>query len=149
MPKFKDNAGREWDLALSVSTVKRVRSLAEVDLLDALSGKLLAELAGDVILLCNVLYAICEPQCRAQNVTDEQFGEGLAGQALDDAARAFTEALADFFARPDQRQVIRELAGKIDQALTAAGNLAMERLEQLDPVAIVQSLDRQGETSSG
>ena len=52
MRTFNDNAGRTWTIAINVDTIRRVRSLVSVDLLEAVEGKLIERLAGDPILFC-------------------------------------------------------------------------------------------------
>lgn len=61
MRTFNDNAGRTWTIAINVDTIRRVRSLVSVDLLEAVESKLIERLAGDPILLCDVIYVICKP----------------------------------------------------------------------------------------
>lgn len=150
---FADRAGRTWDLTLNITAVKRVKALTGVNLFDALGGKLMAELADDLVRLVDVVYAIVEPQCKALNITDEAFGESLGGESLDCAIQAFLGALSDFFARPDQRKVIRELAAKIDATMAAAERTALDRLDQVNPEEIVRGLveqaDREAAKSSG
>ena len=60
MKTFKDNAGRTWTVAINVDAVKRVRAMLEIDLLEAVEGKLIQRLRDDPILLCDVLYVICK-----------------------------------------------------------------------------------------
>ena len=92
MRTFKDNAGRTWSLTLSVWTVKKVRDLLGVDLLD-LGGEsasaqkpgLLFRLISDPVLLVDVLYVVCKDQADSASVTDEQFGRAMGGDAIDAA----------------------------------------------------------------
>ena len=124
MHSFKDNAGRIWVLGINVQTVKRVRALVNVDLMDALNGDLIQRLSTDPVLLCDTLYAICKPECDAQSVTDEQFGSALAGDAIDAAAAAFMDELVDFSPAPRRGA----LAAAIDQMRameTRAGEVAL------------------------
>ena len=65
MRTFTDNTGRAWTIAINVDAIKRVKSVAKVDLLEAVEGKLLERLVGDPILLCDVVYALCKPQADA------------------------------------------------------------------------------------
>jgi hypothetical protein len=44
MRTFNDNAGRTWTLAINVDAVRRVRSIVNVDLLEAVEGKLIEKL---------------------------------------------------------------------------------------------------------
>ncbi len=85
MRTFTDNAGRTWTVALNVTTLKRVKTLCGVDLLDAVNdgGKLLERLAGDPVLLCDVVFALCKDQAEAKAITDVDFGSAMAGDPIE------------------------------------------------------------------
>lgn len=105
MRSFTDLAGRRWSISLNVTAAKRVRDLCGVNLLAVIDKpELLAELSDDVIQLVDVLYVLCKPQCDAEGVTDEQFGESLGGEVIDNATSAFLTALVDFF--PGARRAV-------------------------------------------
>lgn len=125
MHKFKDCEGREWGIAVNVSSVKRVKDALQLDLLAVADGKLLTELSDDPLLLCNVLYVLCEKQCEAIGVSDEQFGEGLAGDAIADATKALMEELVDFFP-PGRREILSRALAKVQQAQA----MALKRAEK-------------------
>ena len=103
MHSFRDNAGRAWTVAINVAAVKRVRGLVGVDLYKLIDDgfKPLAALVGDPVQLADVLYCLCKDEADAKQVTDEDFGRALAGDAITLAADAFVEELIDFF--PDER----------------------------------------------
>lgn len=102
---FKDNAGRTWTVALNVLQVKRIRARLGIDLANviALDGEggvkvdLIDRIAGDPCLLADVLWTCAEAEARAAGVTEEDFGRALAGDAIEEAARAFLDELVDFF----------------------------------------------------
>ena len=54
MRQFKDNAGRDWNLAVNVAGIKRLRDLLDVDLMQVIEGDLLQRLYADPILLVDV-----------------------------------------------------------------------------------------------
>lgn len=90
MKSFTDNLGRTWTLVVNVAAIKRVRALCEVDLNAIIeiedgkpAAKLLERLSEDPVLLVDVLYAVCKPECDKKNVTDEDFGAAMAGDAID------------------------------------------------------------------
>lgn len=94
---WTDSEGRRWSTAVTVGTLKRVRDLIDVNLLDVFDGALLARLADDPVLLANTLYAVCKPQADERGVSDEAFGELLVGDAIEDAAQALVHGIASFF----------------------------------------------------
>ena len=108
MKTFLDATGRTWSVSLNVDAVKRVRSLADVDLLEAAGGKLLDRLTTDPILLSDILFAVCKEEAETKGITDEEFGRGLSGDAIDGATTAFLEELVAFF--PKGRRGVLEKA---------------------------------------
>lgn len=114
MKTFKDTAGREWEIAINVTTVKRVKALLEVDLLESFGTELARQLSTDPILLADLLFCLVKPQADALNITDEQFGEGLAGDAIQDATDAFLEELINFSPSP-RRGPLKKFRKKMEQ----------------------------------
>jgi len=116
MRTFHDNAGRNWTVTLNVATLKRIRALTSIDLINIISldehrkpnVELLERLSEDPILLVDVLYAACKPEADAQNVTDEQFGAAMAGDAIEHATNALLEELVSFFPDP-KRKVLQKI----------------------------------------
>lgn len=103
MHSFRDNAGRVWTVTINVAAIKRVRGLVGVDLYKLIDDgfKPLGALVGDPVRLADVLYCLCKDEADAKQITDEDFGRALAGDAITLAADAFVEELVDFF--PDAR----------------------------------------------
>ncbi len=101
MKTFKDTEGREWIVRIDVSAIKRVRSLLDVDLLTVAEGDpeedLLQQFINDPIMLCDVIYCLCKPEADKRDVSDEQFGGGMAGDAIEHATNALLEELVEFF----------------------------------------------------
>ncbi len=128
MYAFTDNAGHSWPIDLNVTSLKRVRMLCEVDLMEVVDGRLLERLVTDPILLCDVLYAVCKEQADEREVTDEQFGRCMAGDAIDQATKALLEALVDFFPQR-KRGVLARAVAKLRQFEARALAVAEERLE--------------------
>ena len=129
MKTFTDNAQREWSVELNVTSMKRIRDLAEVDLMDILGegGNLMVRLQEDPILLCNVIYAICKPQADKLSVSDEQFGEAMAGDAIDKGMEALLAELINFI--PGRKRVLFEKAmGKMSEYQTRLLDLAEAKL---------------------
>jgi len=112
MKTFTDNQGHNWSIVVNVSTVKRVRSMLKIDLLSILvdEGKLIEQLNTDDVLLCDIIYALVKPDADARQVSDEDFGAAMAGDAIGAATAAFLDELADFFPEPKRRLLKRLLA---------------------------------------
>ena len=104
MKTFTDNTGRTWTLLVNVATIKRVRALCGVDLNSIIevedgkpTTKLLERLSTDPVLLVDVLYAVCRPECEQKGVSDEDFGAAMAGDAIEQATSALLDEVIDFF----------------------------------------------------
>ena len=116
MKTFRDNKRRVWTLEVNVAAIKRVRGLCKVDLNSIVevdsenrpTARLLEQLSSDPVLLVDVLYAICKPDADKQGVTDEEFGEAMAGDAIEQATEALLDEIVDFFPSA-KRQVMRKI----------------------------------------
>lgn len=153
MKTFTDSAGRTWTIDITVDTIRRVQSLVDVNLADITSPgsapapgspgsaktddtPLLTRLEVDLILLCDVIYAIVKPQADEKNVSDEDFGRALGGEAILAARDAFWGALSDFFRslrRSDQVRAIEKQTALVQAAVAAAD----QQIEALDVGAAV------------
>lgn len=128
MASFEDSTGRKWEVLVNVSVIKRVRSLLDVDLMDAVQGQLLERLESDPVLLCDVLYAVCKPEADARDVTDEQFGQAMGGDAIENATAALLEELTLFFPSR-RRRLMKKALQKLEELQEIACEAAEARLE--------------------
>jgi len=128
MHSFTDTQGRIWSVAIHVDAIRRVRALLEINLLDAVDGRLLERLVTDPILLCDILFALVKPEADARNVSDEDFGRALGGDVLDHATTALLEELVDFFPS-GRRTVLRKALEKLKKLETLALEATTKRLE--------------------
>ena len=148
MKTFKDNEGRTWTVSVNIATVKRVKTLLSVNLLDAIEGKLIEKLATDPVLLCDVIYAVCKPEADRNNVTDEQFGQSMGGDAIEHATVALLEELVDFFPEA-KRLVLRKALTKFQMVEklaieTANKYLDSPEMEKRIEIALTNITDSSG-----
>ncbi len=146
MKTFTDTAGRTWTVALTIDAAKRVKSLLDVNLLELEAGDppLLTRLGTDVILLCDVIFALVKPQADAAGVSDQEFAAALGGDAILAAQTAFYEELADFFrklGRGDLAKAVDAQRRMIDLAVARIET----RIDKLDLEAAIETYlpDRQ------
>lgn len=141
MSAFKDAVGRNWELHITPSGMRRTKSLTGVHLGTILNDqmKALSELVADPIALIDVLYCLCKPQAEAIGVTEEQFGEGLVGDNLEAATDAFLEALSDFFPSR-QGRVLKALWKQMRAAQTTLAEELEQQVSQLTPTDFVSNL---------
>jgi hypothetical protein len=129
MKVFKDNAGREWTVEINVASLKRVKSLADVDLLGVLDGTLIERLIRDPVLLCDAVYAICKPQADERSVTDEDFGRTMAGDAIESATEALLEELVSFCPSPRDRANLGRVLKATREVMDKARDIVEARLD--------------------
>jgi len=132
---FKDNLDREWIVDINVTSIKRVRTLTEdeVNLFAACSKKerLMEKLSTDPELLCNVVYCLCKPQAEERQLSEDDFGEAMSGEAIDSATAAVLEGLALFF-RKGQRRLIQAATAKMEKLEDVTVERALEHVESPD-----------------
>lgn len=128
MRNFIDSSGRVWVVDISVATIKRVRTLTGVNLLEVIQGELIEQLSSDPILLADCLYAVCQPQAVREGVSDEAFGQSLAGDVIDRATTALLEGLIEFFPEP-KRRLLEKATAKYRQVQTQALALVEAKLD--------------------
>ena len=117
MHKFKDNNGKEWCLSLTVGSVRRVRDIAGVDLLDSSENGGLIKIATDPIALTDAIYAACKPDADAAGVSQDQFCDAMFGDCIEQATAAMIEAVTDFIPNPKDRENLRALMRQRNQTL--------------------------------
>ena len=131
MRNFIDSSGRVWVVDISVATIKRVRTLTGINLLEVIQGELIEQLSSDPILLADCLYAVCQPQAVREGVSDEAFGQSLAGDVIDRATTALLEGLIEFFPEP-KRRLLEKATAKYRQVQTQALALVEARLDSFE-----------------
>jgi hypothetical protein len=115
--------------------------------LDAGDPPLLTRLGTDVILLCDVIFALVKPQADANGVTDEEFGAALGGEAILAAQTALYEELVDFFrglGRSDLAKAVDAQRRMIDMAVARIET----RIDELDLEAAIDTTLGESSTNS-
>ena len=131
MHSFSDTTGRRWSLDITVQAIRRIRGLTGVDLLDAANGgDVLERLSTDPVLLVDVLYAACKPQADAAGITDEAFGEAMAGDAIEHATAALLDDLVDFSPNQRDRAALAQVIQTARKAMSRARDLRDEAMDQ-------------------
>lgn len=141
MGTFKDTAGREWTITLTIGALKRIRSVAGLDLMPLFGGQDKQEseavrtLLLDPMRMADVVYAALKPQLDEAGIDDEAFGELLAGPVLAAAAEAFLDAATVFIGATQGQAAagfLRVATEKRDEARKAAWSQAAMKLAEVD-----------------
>jgi len=151
MREFKDEEGRPWRLALTVSAALRVRDMVTVDVdetdadgrptgnrkpvpFDLVDVGTIAQtfqvLRGQFAKIGEVLYAMLIRQAEERKMTKEQFLDGFRGDSLEAAAKALEQELVDFFPLR-LRTMIGLLAAKMDEVAAEMLDQAKAGLEAM------------------
>ena len=143
MHKFRDGEGREWCVSLNIAQARKVKE--QLDDLNLLDAEQLQRLAGDPYTAANVLYVLCERQCRERDITDEQFGEALAGDVFEEAVAALLQELVDFFPSR-QRGPLKKVLACLDEMKGKAAALAEQKLDGPTIATAMQTVLTQAES---
>ena len=131
MRQFKDNAGRTWTVDINVATLKRVRGLTGVDLMQVIEGTLIEKFIRDPVLLCDVVYAVCKTEADAAKVSDEEFGKAMAGDAIEAATGAVLDELISFCPSPRDRANLGRVLQATNRVMEKARDVTEKRIETL------------------
>ena len=112
MQTFTDIHGRKWTVSITVGTVKRVKTMLNIDMIGDIEGFL--KQIQDIMTRCDVLYVVCKEEADKLGITDEQFACCLAGSALRDAYNALIEAYMAFIPDPEAAAKLRVVQEKYD-----------------------------------
>jgi len=151
MASFKDSKGRVWAVEIDVTTLKRIKSLLGVDLLDVANdgGQMLDRLASDAVFLVDLIYVICQPQADRLKITDEDFGRLFShGEIIQQAGNALQEAIIDFFPEP-RKGLVKAIFGKTTQIRAAMAKKALTTIQNPEFDKAVDRLLKSHGKSSG
>lgn len=141
MITFTDELGRAWHVVLDYAAVRRVKSQLGVDLFKVLDDNcdLFQKLSVDIELAVNLLFALVADQAEKAGVSDEDFGRGLAGDAIDRAMEALVAETVAFFPK-HRRAILEKIRQKMNLATETMMSLALTRMETLTPQRMEREL---------
>jgi len=149
MKTFTDNASRVWTVAINVNAIKRVRTLANVNLLEVIEGTLLERLIRDPVLLCDVVYAVCKPEADKIGVSDEEFGQAMAGDAIDQATKTLLEELVGFSPSRQARINLQRILETTWRVMNKAHEAVAARIDSGEIERAAEQLLATSSSSSG
>lgn len=128
MRKFKDKAGDEWSLEITVGDLPALKEIGfdAGKVFDEKDG-LAARMAVDPGLVIRAVYVLCEDQAQDRKLTPEDFARRFDGEAFGRAVEALTAEVAGFF--PHSRAA-RVLARKADEIYAAEERLIEAELNR-------------------
>lgn len=161
MKTFKDLKDRKYNLTITVGAVKRVRRALDLDITDLGKDGFIGKIQDNPELMVDMFWILLEKQAAkikwtnednedVVGVDEEEFGEGFAGNAIDDAIKAFNEEIVDFFPEK-KRQATRILFEKQAALMEKGFEKIGKDIQELDlePIlAEVFSQDKESPTSN-
>ena len=122
---FKDNAGRDWTLSLTIGSAMMVKDRLGIDLLQPEVGDppLLTRLGTDEMLLAEVIATLLESQFELHKVDVDQIYQCFDGPTFGRAHEAFYKELIDFFhqrGRADRAKAVEKQKNLILAGVKAA-----------------------------
>jgi len=116
--KFVDADGGQWVLSVTVNLIREVRTATGFDIATICTGEGATELARDVVLLVDVIYAAVAKQAQTRGLGPVEFANAIRGQTLDDATTALLDACIEFLP-PARGQILAALRDKLTEGQTA------------------------------
>jgi hypothetical protein len=134
MATFKTLDGKQWLVEVNYLTVKRVRDLCGVNVLDIcnLDKESLSGWVADDLKVLEVICAIVRPQLTSLDMADEEFFAACDGGVLKEAVERLVDQVSDFFQEPRKGLVkkviakLRETEKKMEKAATQAIEKALQ-----------------------
>lgn len=143
MATFTDTLDRNWEIRLDAPSILKIRGDCDPAFMlgDSSEDNTATRLQEDPVLLCRVIYLLCQKQCVQRQVSEEDFYLGVIGEAIDAATDALIGAMRDFSPRwkrellaaaTERQTTIRQKA--VERALAKLNDPDLENqiLDQLD-----------------
>lgn len=152
MAKFKTLDGKEWVIDVTYLTVKRVRDLCGVNVLDIcnLDKESLSGWVADDLKVLEVLCAVVRPQLADLNMADDEFFAVCDGQVLKEAVERLVDQVSDFFQEP-RKGLVKKVIAKLretERKMEAQAARAIEQaLSQCDFEAALKTHGSSGSIS--
>lgn len=144
---FRDTVGDEWDVRVSIGSLRRAIDIAGVDLLNLFGAESepspedseedsqppIARFFTDFDALGRTLYAVVQRDAEKRGVSMDDFLERLGGDVIEEARRALLESCVDFYPSPAQRRAFRNIVAEVRRVYANA-------IEEMEKAADPESL---------
>lgn len=128
MPSFKDNKDRPWELMIDAPAAMKIRAEWDAKFLlnDGAEDNTYTRLATDPVLLCGVVYLLCEKQRKEREISDEDFYLQVMGDAIDRATEAMLAAIVNF--TPARTREILQAVASLTSMQAKAVEMTLEKI---------------------
>ena len=117
MKSFADKNKQVWDIELNIGAAIRLKSRLGIDIENVITLNnqakpedisVLEKISSDAIFLFNIIYVLCEKQCKERNLSEEDFAESFDAESIELATEALLDEIVNF-SRPAKRKVLEQL----------------------------------------
>lgn len=128
MPSFVDNKERTWDILIDAPSAMKIRNDCDPKFLlnDGAEDNTYTRLATDPVLLCRVVFLLCDKQRKEREVSEEDFYLQVMGNAIDLATEAMLAAIVNF--TPARTREILQSVAKLTAIQAKAVSMALGRV---------------------
>jgi hypothetical protein len=143
MATFKDNKGRDWEIAIDAPKIMALRADCDPKFLlnDDDQENTFSRLQADPVLLCRAIFVLCKKQRETREITEEEFYLDVIGDAIDAATDAMLQAIINFTPRRT-RELLELSAAKANLIRQRATDMALDRIN--DPQLVDTVVQRIG-----
>ena len=140
MFKFADTKQNNWTLSLTIGGVIKVQKELGINLLDPMEHgddgiPLSAKTLIDDVFLANVVTCLIDTQLTKNNVTKEEFLDGLDATSMKDMSDAFSKEYQAFFmsrGRSGLADLLRKEAEAVQQAFDTVTEQSTSLSDEVD-----------------
>lgn len=148
---FRDGAGREWSVKVTIGSLRRCLDLSGIDILNLFGQRQSAqdgeepspppvlELFLDLDVLGRTLYAVCKPDADKRGVEIDEFLDALSGDVIEEARRALLESCVTFYPSPAMRRAFRTVVTELLSQFARAEEEASAGVTQESLRALMQA----------
>lgn len=137
---FKDSAGREYDLKISLAAAMKLEADFGINLRDHFSGQLYEQITDSTAKLLNVVAVLAAKSFELHGLTVQQFADALDGDAVAAMQAALQAAIVDF-SPPVARPAMLKIREKLDRVASLTGQRLISNAEELTDEKVIQMLD--------
>ena len=148
MHKFTDDMEREWKIILNTTIMEEISDGLDIDLFEPIKEggeNVLTKIAPiskeNIARFVNMLFMICEAQCKDQSITPKLFGQGLGGIGLKSATTAFYEEWMDFFQCLDRTDLVEAIA-KFQGTIRELTTMVAEKIKSVTMEEVKEEMKR-------
>lgn len=131
MRTFKDKAGREWEVAVTIGLARRAKAKLKLDLLEPEADATLERVLGSPSLRAELILLAIEKQMADRTLSAADVEEAFDGTVIAAARTALMEDWADFFRQDGQPHRMR-LVERSVETVTLAEQAAANRMDEID-----------------